>query len=167
MQTFLRIAFRVRPGPPEEGRGAWSDHRSHSGRVSRGHAALHHHHCTNCTRISSKNMTTNTLQVHVAFTMATAEENSTVAIIKTNHKAVEIQAVSQTASKTINLSRVRQVHDGVNKMNCNRCRLQAGSVRRDFELSEMLVDRGLSEEVTLCRARSAHLAYLCSCRVGA
>ena len=41
-----------------------------------------------------KNMTTNTLQVDVAFTLATADGNSTVAIVKNNHKAVEIQGVS-------------------------------------------------------------------------
>ena len=46
----------------------------------------------------TKNMTTNTLQVHVAFIMTTADGNSTVAIVKNNHKAVEIQGVSQTAS---------------------------------------------------------------------
>ena len=40
-------------------------------------------------------------------------------------------------------------------------------MRRDFGFSEKLVDRGLPEERTLCRARSAHLARLCSCRVGA
>ena len=39
--------------------------------------------------------------------------------------------------------------------------------REDFELSEKLVDRGLSEEGTLYRARSAHLAHLCSGQVGA
>ena len=41
-----------------------------------------------------KNMTTNTLQVGVAFTMATADGNSTAAIIENDHKAVEIQGVS-------------------------------------------------------------------------
>ena len=46
-----------------------------------------------------KNMSTNTLQVDVAFTMATADGNSTVTIVKNNHKAVEIQGVSQTASE--------------------------------------------------------------------
>ena len=44
-------------------------------------------------------MTTNTLRVGVAFTMATVDENSTAAIVKNNHKAVEIQGVSQTASE--------------------------------------------------------------------
>ena len=60
-------------------------------------------HCTTITASGYqdfiKNMTTNTLQVHVAFTMATADGNSTVAIVKNNHKAVEIQGVSQTASE--------------------------------------------------------------------
>ena len=46
-----------------------------------------------------KNITTNTLQVDVAFTMATADGNSTVAIVENNHKAVEIHGVSQTASE--------------------------------------------------------------------
>ena len=39
--------------------------------------------------------------------------------------------------------------------------------RRDFELSDKLVDRGLSEERTPYHVRSAHLAHLCSGRVGA
>ena len=90
------------------------------------------------------------LQVQVAFTMATLDGNSTVAVVKNNHKAVEIQGVSQTAPDDDQrlereASRRRREQDEL-----QRCRLQAGSVRRDFELSEKLVDRGLSEEGTLC-----------------
>ena len=70
--------------------GKHGDHRSHSGRVSRGQAAPLH-------RDFIRNMTTNTLQVHVAFIMATADGNSTVANVKNNHQALEIQGVSQTA----------------------------------------------------------------------
>ena len=40
----------------------------------------------------------NTLQVDVAFTNGTADRKSEVAIVKNNHKAAEIQGVSQTAS---------------------------------------------------------------------
>ena len=70
------------------------------------------------TRKFIKNMITDTLQVNMVGTMATVDGNSTAAIVKNNHKAVENQGVRQHP-KTINLSRVRQVHDCVNKMICN------------------------------------------------
>ena len=52
-----------------------------------------------------KNMTSDTLQVDVAFTMATTDGNPTAAIVKNNHKAVEIQGVSWTASEDDGLLR--------------------------------------------------------------
>ena len=71
----------------------------------------------------TKNMTADTLRVHVAFTMATADGNSTVAIAK---KQLESREGVRRHPKTINLPRVRQVHDGMNKMNCNAAGCQQG-----------------------------------------
>ena len=56
-------------------------------------------------------MTTNTLQVHVAFTMATADGNFT--------RQSKSRERLRQHPKTMNVPRLRQVHDGVNKMNCN------------------------------------------------
>ena len=114
-----------------------------------------------------KNMATDALQVHVAFTTAMADGTSTVAIVKNNHKAVEVQGVSQTASEDDQPLESEASPRRREQVELQRCRLHAGSVRRDFEISEKLVDRGLSGEEALSCARSAHVAHPCSCRVGA
>ena len=85
-------------------------------------------------------MTTNTLQGHVAFTLATADGNSTAAIVKNNHKAVDIQVVSRTASEDDQPLESEPSPWRREQHELQRCRLLAGSVRRDLELSEKLVD---------------------------
>ena len=79
-------------GPPEEGEhGVTTVHTQEEFRADK-----QHHTVITALMYQDfiKNMTTNKLQVDVAFIMATADGNATVAIVKNNHKAVEIQGVS-------------------------------------------------------------------------
>ena len=98
--------------------------------------------------------------------MATANGNSTVAIVKNNHKAVEIQERVRPHPTTINRSRVRQVHDGANKMNFNAAGCMQGRYEETSNcLRSLLIEVCRKKEHPTSLAQLA--AHLCSYRVGA
>merc|ERR1719230_1641862 len=64
-------------------------------------------------------MITGASQADVALIMVPADGNFTTAIAKGNHKAGEIQGQTRQHSRLINLLGVKQIANGVNKMDCD------------------------------------------------
>ena len=72
-----------------------------------------------------KNVTNDALQMGTALIIVPADSTFATVIAKDNHKEGEIQGQIRQHSMLINISRVRQIRIGVNRVECDAASWQA------------------------------------------